>query len=115
MSDSQRPASPTTRVAEEPAQQTRLSATSAAAVDPPSVRPPLSAAQSCATDTLALVFEFIELKEMVHAALTCPEWYSAAAKKPRGLIRTFNHAAGLADLCASSSPFKRHIIDDYCR
>ena len=109
VSGSKRAASPTNAATEMPAQRMRLS--EAAAANPlAAVRPRLSPAQRCAADALTLVFGFIEMKELVHAALTCREWYSAAAKdQPRGLSLELEQADQLADLCTSSSPFKTHI------
>ena len=109
LSGSKRAISPTTGALEEAAQRPRLS-------DPPAaVRPLLSPAQSCATDTITLVFGFSKFDELVFAAQTCRAWLAAAAKgKPRGLHCRINEADQLADLCAGSSPFKRHISRVVC-
>jgi len=111
MSGSKRPASPTTAAAEVPAQRMRLSAAGAVAADPPAaVRPPLSPAQRCATDTVTLAFEFFAFQELIGAARTCRAWLAAAVKvKPRSLCLTIEPADRMAAVCASSSPFKRHI------
>ena len=111
MSGSKRPASRTTAAAEVPAQRMRLSAAGAVAADPPAaVRPPLSPAQRCATDTVTLAFEFFAFQELIGAARTCRAWLAAAVKvKPRSLCLTIEPADRMAAVCASSSPFKRHI------
>ena len=117
LSGTKRAASATNAVAQTPAQRMRLSATAAAAANPlAAVRPRLSPAQSCAADTLTLVFGFVELKEMTRAARTCKAWLATAAKeKPRGLSWTFWRAERLAAVCTSSSPLKRHIARVVCR
>jgi hypothetical protein len=90
----------------------------AATADPPAATlSPLSAAQRCAADTLTIVFGFAELKEMARAARTCKAWLAAAAKeKPRRLTRKIGpgRADRLAAVCASSSPFKKHISRVVC-
>jgi len=56
------------------------------------------------------VFGFIQLKGLVCAARTCKAWLAVAAKeKPRGQGLALERAERLADLCASSSPFNKHI------
>lgn len=119
LSGSKRAASPTTADVEMTAQRMRLASADAAAADPPAATLSLlSAAQRCATDTLTLVFGFVELEELAPAARTCKAWSAAAAKeKPRGLSWWFERTRQLRAICASSSPFKRHIsrVDcSYC-
>ena len=98
----------------------RLAATAAAPAAPPAtVRPPLSAAQRCADDTLTLVFAFVGLKELARAARTCRAWLATTAKdQPRGLTRAFDQVNQLAAVCVSSSPFRRHIacitVGEWC-
>ena len=116
--DGAEPAAQRARVEPEAAPQensepeAEAAAAAAPAADAPeqaAANPFLAPAQRCAKDTLACIFSFLSLEELVLAIAVCWDWHDASDKeRSRGLSLSTSRDM-IIELCNSRSPLRKHV------
>jgi hypothetical protein len=72
----------------------------------------LSPAQRCVPDLVAAAFSFLDLPEVLPAAVSCRAWYTAAGREKPREMQLFNSSPEwLVSLLSSRSPLRRHVSD----